>query len=297
MHTRRTIVEKTLETTLDILTKSERPRHEQDEISEAVKEDNEQDIKFGASVTASYASIEATSQLRLRDLAEDGARNHPQAHAPADREALFRDPQELQVHVQDRRPRRPTSRAPSTCWPTPRNELINYELRRKMRQVGVQVQDIGTFLCWQTYVDDPGRAARPGQAHPHRQARRTGRHSASRGNPAAAAVPGRARWSRFRSSPWTDTDADNEGEVYVDGVEVDNSEFLGSLEKIQADFPQEFVCPKADYELTNVEFDPQGKPVTRVAQGRHHERRRRRRPSRCIWTRRTFRARTASRSS
>ena len=36
-------------------------------------------------------------------------------------------------------------------------KLINYELRRKMRQVGVQVQDIGTFLCWQTFVDDPGR--------------------------------------------------------------------------------------------------------------------------------------------
>src|SRR5690606_7806795 len=35
-------------------------------------------------------------------------------------------------------------------------ELVNYEMRRKMRQVGVQVQDIGTYLCWQTYVDDPG---------------------------------------------------------------------------------------------------------------------------------------------
>jgi hypothetical protein len=36
------------------------------------------------------------------------------------------------------------------------NELVNYELRRKMRQVGVQVQDVGTQLCWQTYVDTPG---------------------------------------------------------------------------------------------------------------------------------------------
>jgi len=58
-------------------------------------------------------------------------------------------------------------------------DLINYELRRKMRQVSVQVQDNGTFLCWQTYVDDPGRSlglgtlihiARPpeldGLAHP-----------------------------------------------------------------------------------------------------------------------------------
>lgn len=36
-------------------------------------------------------------------------------------------------------------------------DLLNYKMRRKMRQVGVQVQDIGTYLCWQTYVDDPGR--------------------------------------------------------------------------------------------------------------------------------------------
>ena len=36
-------------------------------------------------------------------------------------------------------------------------DLLNYEMRHKMRQVGVQVQDIGTYLCWQAYVDDPGR--------------------------------------------------------------------------------------------------------------------------------------------
>jgi len=34
--------------------------------------------------------------------------------------------------------------------------LVNYELRRKMRHLAVQVQDIGSYLCWQTYVDDPG---------------------------------------------------------------------------------------------------------------------------------------------
>jgi hypothetical protein len=59
-----------------------------------------------------------------------------------------------------------------------------------------------------------------------------------------------------------DTGADNEGEVYVDGVEAEDSEWYGSLEKIQADFAQQFVCPKANYELSNVEFDPQGKPVS-----------------------------------
>ena len=56
-------------------------------------------------------------------------------------------------------------------------------------------------------------------------------------------------------------DADNEGEIYVNGVESDNSEFMGSLEKIQPDFPQEFVCTKANYQLTSVECDPQGRPV------------------------------------
>ena len=26
-----------------------------------------------------------------------------------------------------------------------------------MRQVGVQIQDVGTYLCWETFVDEPGR--------------------------------------------------------------------------------------------------------------------------------------------
>jgi hypothetical protein len=37
------------------------------------------------------------------------------------------------------------------------DKLINYELRCKMRQVGVQVQDVGSYLCWETFVDEPGK--------------------------------------------------------------------------------------------------------------------------------------------
>ncbi len=51
-----------------------RPRRSRMRSREAVKEENEQDIKFGASVTASYASIEATVELRLQQLAEAGPR-------------------------------------------------------------------------------------------------------------------------------------------------------------------------------------------------------------------------------
>ena len=35
--------------------------------------------------------------------------------------------------------------------------LVNYELRRKMRKVGVQVQHIGTRLSWQVYLGCPGK--------------------------------------------------------------------------------------------------------------------------------------------
>ena len=35
-------------------------------------------------------------------------------------------------------------------------QLVNYELRRKMRKVGVQVQHIGTRLSWQVFLDAPG---------------------------------------------------------------------------------------------------------------------------------------------
>ena len=121
------------------------------------------------------------------------------------------------------------------------DHLINYELRRKMRQVGVQVQDIGTFLCWQTYVDDPGRElglaklihiAKPADldAIPH---------------PQEIPLLEPIREEKIVTIPFISiegTDADNEGEVYQDGVEVDDSEWFGNLEKIQSDFKMEFVA-------------------------------------------------------
>jgi hypothetical protein len=36
------------------------------------------------------------------------------------------------------------------------SDLINYELRRKMRRVGVQLQDLGSQLCWQVFIDNAG---------------------------------------------------------------------------------------------------------------------------------------------
>ncbi|MCB9883679.1 MAG: hypothetical protein H6832_17335 [Planctomycetes bacterium] len=54
----------------------------------------------------------------------------------------------------------------------PTNRLISYELRPKAQVVGLQLQHVGTQLCWQFYIDEPGsdlglaeliHAARPPQ--------------------------------------------------------------------------------------------------------------------------------------
>ena len=260
IQTRKTTVERTLETTLDTVQKAESTTTARDEISEAVKEDNDREIKFGASVKASYASIEATasfdysnSQKMARETTHKQMREQTEKLSSEIRKSFkstFRQVSEFTDVSSVKHLMANTT-----------GDLINYELRRKMRQVGVQVQDIGTFLCWQTYVDDPGRdlglaklvhIARPAELD---------------GIPHPEEIPLLQPFheDKMVTIPFIsieDTGADNEDEVYVDGVEVDNSEWFGSLEKIQSDFAQEFVAPKANFELANVEFDPQGKPVS-----------------------------------
>ncbi|MGH8691806.1 MAG: hypothetical protein ACREUS_12355, partial [Burkholderiales bacterium] len=259
VHTRKTTVEKTLETALDQITKSETTTTEQEEISEAVKEDNQQDVKFGASVTGSYGSIEAsssfdyaTSQKAARETTHKRMRQQTEKLSSEIRKS-FKSTFKTVSEVTDVSSARHVL-ANST------QELLNYELRRKMRQVGVQVQDIGTYLCWQSYVDDPGKelglaklihVAKPPEldAIPHPEE-----------------IPTLQPFSETRvvTIPFVSIahDADSEGEVYEHGVEQNNEEWFGDLEKIESNFPQEFVCPKSNYVLSNVEFDPQGHRVT-----------------------------------
>ena len=123
-------------------------------------------------------------------------------------------------------------------------DLINYELRRKMRQIGVQVQDIGTYLCWRTYVDDPGKDLGLSKLiHPAQPPE-------LEDLPYPEAIPRLQpiKEEKMVTIPFISVDgsnADNEGEVYVDGIDVDDSEWFGSLEKIKCDFKQQFVCPQA----------------------------------------------------
>ena len=252
-HTRRTIVEKTLETALEIMTSSEKTTTQQDELSEAVKEDNSQDVKFGASVTASYASVQATSSFDY-DSSQKEARETTHKRMRQQTEKLstqirrnFKSTFKTTTEVTD------VSSTRHVLANTT-DKLINYELRRKMRQVSVQVQDIGTFLCWQCYVDDPGRdlglaklvhIAKPAELDgiPH---------------PEELQLLQPFTEEKTVSIPFVSadgTDADNEGEAYENGVEVDKDDFLwidGDEEHIQTTFTQTVYAPKVDYVLTSV---------------------------------------------
>lgn len=159
--TRRTTVERTVSTDFESRTQTETSQKEQDELSEAVKSDNRSDSKLGFSTTATQSwgtgSVTATASLNL---------DSTQQLAREDIHKRIREQSEkISTDIRNRYQTTFKTVTETTDVSSKRyvlanttHELINYELRRKMRRVGVQVQDIGTFLCWETFVDEPGAA-------------------------------------------------------------------------------------------------------------------------------------------
>lgn len=261
-YTERTLIERSVEQSFESLNRSERRESEQFEISDTIKQNNDSNIKFGASVTANYSKIEASSSF-------DYTTSQRSARESAHR--TLREQSET-VTSELRRTYRTTFRTTSETTETTRTKhilanttdtLINYELRRKMRQVGIQVQDVGTYLCWQTYVDDPGEDLGLGNLlHVAQSPELSGLQP-----PEAVPMPGPITDRRRITIPLVPIDggADNKGEIYVDGVESDgNTEGWGSgyLERIKHIFAQRFVCQAPGYALSAVEFDAMGNPVS-----------------------------------
>ncbi len=154
--TRKVLVEKTFEQSIESTKKSEMDTTNQDELADAVKQDNQQDIKFGASVTASYAGVTASSNFDLNNTQKQ-ARETSHKHMRQQSTKLsteiktnYKTTFKTVTETTDTTSKRYVIQNPSP------DKLQNYELRRKMRQVAVQVQDVGTYLCWQTFVDTPG---------------------------------------------------------------------------------------------------------------------------------------------
>lgn len=254
IHTRREVTDRLMSRLTESVRTSEQTTTMRDELSESSKEDSSNDLSLGASVTASYPKVSATanfdmsrSQARSREVIHTQLREQSTKIATSIRnnfQSTFRSTTEFTDASSIRH-----------VFNNPGDDLQNFELRRKMRQVAVQVQDIGSYLSWQTYVDDPGRelgvatlvhVAKPASFDSIPDPELPARHEPFAESDRALTIPFLA----------VDGGADNRGEVYRDGVEENDEEFWGSLEKIQADFPQTVICAKPNHTLAAVELRP-----------------------------------------
>ena len=161
--TRRILTERITESLTETLARSESSTSTQEEIADAVREENASSTKFGVSVnTASTFSVgiftaqittgtsfEMNNSAKIaREQMHKGLRQQTEKLGTELRRS-FKSVFRTVTETTDTRSRR-------YMLANTTDKLVNYELRRKMRQVGVQVQDYGTHLCWQTYVDKPG---------------------------------------------------------------------------------------------------------------------------------------------
>lgn len=159
--TRRTLVEKTASQLEATTSKVEESLTSQDDVADAVKEDNANDTKLGASASAggkfagiyhadasasfsNQATTHKSSELTHKHTRTQSAKVSSEIHRNF--QTTFKTVTEA-TDVTSRR----------YVVQNTTNQLVNYELRRKMRKVGVQVQHIGTRLSWQVFLDAPGK--------------------------------------------------------------------------------------------------------------------------------------------
>jgi len=162
--TRRTLIERTTETGIETTETTSKSEELNDELSDAVRHENTSNTKFGVSVNTEGSfsagtifNAEVTTGTTY-DLSRNEFDARTQLHKATRRQSeniatelkrSIRTTFKSVTEVTDTRSRKYTIENT-----TP--NLLNYELRRKMRQIGIQIQDYGTSLCWQTYVDKPG---------------------------------------------------------------------------------------------------------------------------------------------
>ncbi len=158
--TRKVLIERMLEQTTESTMRAERGTTLSDEISDSTREENESSTKLGVSQTnkvnvyvyegtaSANVAVEST-RSKAREVAYKQNREQTERLATELKQS-FRSVFRTVTETTDTTSRRHVIENRS-------RELVNYELRRKMRRVGVQIQDLGSRLCWQMFVDHPGR--------------------------------------------------------------------------------------------------------------------------------------------
>ncbi|MBW4654931.1 MAG: hypothetical protein KME20_18100 [Kaiparowitsia implicata GSE-PSE-MK54-09C] len=158
--TRKTTTERSFETFSETINRAERSSTLKDELSDAVKDENQNSTKLGVSQSNTVNLYVYQGTVSTNFGIESTRKNSREATHKQNREQNEKLSSEIKQNFKsifktvtettDTRSRRHVIQNPS-------EKLINYELRRKMRRVGVQIQDVGIGLCWQVFIDEPGK--------------------------------------------------------------------------------------------------------------------------------------------
>jgi len=160
IHTQRTKEERETEIATQTTTHSEKETVNQDELSTAISDQNSRNTSLGVTATVSgnlFSVVQASAsasfgmQINTQNAEQEAHRQSRQQSEKLSEEIRrnFKTTFRTSVETTDTSSRRYVLQNTT-------DKLVNFELRRKMRPVGVQVQHIGTELCWQFYVDFPG---------------------------------------------------------------------------------------------------------------------------------------------
>lgn len=260
--TRREYQERIIEEAMETTVRTESTVTVADELADSVKESNRSDIAFGANAdvhqgwiggeaNASASFDLNTTQEKAREVMHKRSRQQSDKLATEIRKS-YKSTFRTVTETTDTSSKRYLLKNGT-------DELVNYEMRRKMRQVGVQVQDVGTFLCWQTYVDDPGRSLGLGQLLHIAKEPDTGALK----NPEAQPLLTPYTTTSQITIPFKQTSSDegDKDEGYRYGSETDTDFNEGEREKIAWQFPQEVFCERANYVLSQVDLGANGEAV------------------------------------
>lgn len=256
VNTRKVFTEQTFELMTETTAKSESEVVTKDELSDAVKDENRNNIKFGFSNTASYKTPvfedTATASLSL----DNAKMNSHEKTAKQMRQ------QSEKLSSEIKRNFKTTFRTSTEVTDTTSKryviqnttkQLVNYELRRKMRKVGVQVQDIGVQLCWHTFVDDPGRELGIAKLV----------HVGDPPSLADLVQPDAPEHLSAKTQdmplnlPFHGLDTDDTDNAYTDGSETEVGA-IDEMEHIDPNYPVEVSFATPGFTLVRVDPDPQG---------------------------------------
>ncbi|SDL39083.1 hypothetical protein SAMN04487916_108158 [Arthrobacter sp. ov407] len=157
--TRKAIVERTEETAQDMTTRTESSSAVKDELSDAIKAENSSSTKLGVSASSSgnFGVVQGTASASLGlESARKDARENTLKNTREQSEKLSTEIKNSYKSVFKTVTETTDTRSRRYVLQNPTPKLFNYELRRKMRRVGVQMQGLGERLCWQVFVDDAG---------------------------------------------------------------------------------------------------------------------------------------------